>query len=145
MKELDGWVETTKLPSLTTLLKRQVCELEEGGTWRQIQDEFGEGVDEGVGRMGGAIDGMQAADRKPGENTLRKGKGNPEQGEQRTGGEMPRNCLRRCARPVPRPYGTFPNWRKVSRHKLPFHGRLCRQGLLQRRNGDAAGQLESEV
>ena len=50
-------------------------------------------------------------------------------------GEMPRNCLRRRARPVPRPDGTFPNWRKVSRHKLPFHGRLCRQGLLQRRNG----------
>ena len=52
-----------------------------------------------------------------------------------TSGEMPRNCLRRRARPVPRPDGTFPNWRKVSRHKLPFHGRLCRQGLLQRRNG----------
>ena len=37
---------------------RQVCDLEEGGTQRQIQDEFGEGVDEGVGRMGGAIDGV---------------------------------------------------------------------------------------
>merc|ERR1719209_60627 len=145
MKELDGWVETTKLSSLITLLKRQVCELEAGGTQRQIQDEFGEGVDEGVGRMGGAIDGMQAADRKSGENALRKGKRNPEQGEQRTGGEMPRNCVWRRSRPVPRPDGTFPNWRKVSRHKLPFHGRLCRQGLLQRRNGHAAGQLESEV
>ena len=46
---------------------RQVCDLQAGGTQRQIQDEFGEGVDEGVGRMGGAIDGVQAADRKPGE------------------------------------------------------------------------------
>ena len=50
---------------------RQVCDLEAGGTWRQIQDEFGEGVDEGVGRMGGAIDGVQAADRKPGEKYIK--------------------------------------------------------------------------
>ena len=50
---------------------RQVCDLETGGTWRQIQDEFGEGVDEGVGRMGGAVDGVQAADRKPGEKYIK--------------------------------------------------------------------------
>ena len=50
---------------------RQVCNLESGGTQRQIQDEFGEGVDEGVGRMGGAIDGVQAADRKPGEKYIK--------------------------------------------------------------------------
>ena len=49
---------------------RQVCDLGTGGTQRQIQDEFGEGVDEGVGRMGGAIDGVQAADRKPGEKYI---------------------------------------------------------------------------
>ena len=50
---------------------RQVCDLQAGGTRRQIQDEFGEGVDEGVGRMGGAIDGVQAADRKPGEKYIK--------------------------------------------------------------------------
>ena len=78
-------------------------------------------------------------------------------------GEMPCDRMRRRARSVPRPYGAFPHRRQVSRHKLPFHGRLCRQRILQRWNGlssfyilpfclhtlyilgDSAGDFESAV
>ena len=56
------------------LLLLQIVNLSESevveGVWKLIvQDEFGgKEFDEGAGRMGGTTDGVQAADREPGEH-----------------------------------------------------------------------------
>ena len=42
--------------------------------------------------------------------------------------------VRGCPRSVPRPDGALQDWRQVPGHQLPLHGRLCGQGILQRRD-----------
>lgn len=45
-------------------------------------------------------------------------------------GEMSGDCLRRCARPIPRFDGAVQNGWKIAGHELSLHGRLRRSRLL---------------
>ena len=57
---------------------------------------------------------------------------------------MSGDCLRRCARSIPRSDGAVSDRRTVSRHQLLVHGRLRGSWLLQRGNSDFAGGPEGK-
>lgn len=53
-----------------------------------------------------AAERVQAAVRVPGQEPLREGKRDPDEGVQRAGGSLSSHRLRRCARAISRPHGT---------------------------------------
>mmetsp|Transcript_31853 Transcript_31853/g.82464 ORF Transcript_31853/g.82464 Transcript_31853/m.82464 type:complete len:248 (-) Transcript_31853:131-874(-) len=73
---------------------------------------------------------------------MRQGEGDPDGGEQRAAGAVPRDGVRRRARAVPRPAGAVQDRGPLPRHQLPLHGRLRGPRLPQRGDGHPAGRAQ---
>ena len=76
---------------------------------------------------------MSLFKRTTNQTTLRQSKRNSKKRRKRPTSQSPSHSMRRHPRSILRPPRTIQNRRRITRHKLPLHGRLRRQRLLLHR------------